>query len=112
MNHTLGHSQNMDLLISNNCRLTPSLLLWIFVANFEQFWENQVSQQASYTLHKMNRMKILIENPAMARLRDIFEGWGSAEINSWARQRPPLTLTPTAQDFSVEIAEKSDCPIY
>ena len=62
----------------------------------------------------MNRMKIFIENPVMANLRDIFGDGGqlTPEINSWARQWPPLTLTPTTQDFSVEIAEKSDCPIY
>ena len=51
-----------------------------------------MSQQASNTLHKMNRMKILIENPAMARLRDIFEGWGPADPRNKLMGAPMATI--------------------
>ena len=40
--------------------------------------KEQICEQASYTLHHINRAKLFTENSAMARLRDILRGWGSA----------------------------------
>ena len=40
--------------------------------------KEQICEQASYTLHHLNRAKLFTENSAMARLRDILKGWGSA----------------------------------
>ena len=40
--------------------------------------KEQICEQASYTLHHINRAKLFTENSAMARLRDIPRGWGSA----------------------------------
>ena len=40
--------------------------------------KEQICEQASYTLHHINRVKLFTENSAMARLWDILSGWGSA----------------------------------
>ena len=40
--------------------------------------KEQICEQASYTLHLINRAKLFTENSAMARLWDILRGWGSA----------------------------------
>ena len=39
----------------------------------------QICEQASNTLHRINRVKLFTENSAMARLRDTLKGWGPGD---------------------------------
>ena len=41
--------------------------------------KEQICEQASYTLHHINRAKLFTENSAMARIRDTLRGWGPAD---------------------------------
>ena len=41
----------------------------------------KICEQASNTLHHINRVKLFTENSAMARLRDILKGWGPGDPN-------------------------------
>ena len=50
--------------------------------------KEQICEQASYTLHHIDRAKLFTENSAMARLGDILRGWGvscppAAYVDTW-----------------------------
>ena len=52
--------------------------------------QEQIFEQASNTLHHINRTKIFTEISAMARLWDIFRGWGPADSKICSSALGPL----------------------
>ena len=54
--------------------------------------KEQICEQASYTLHHINRAKLFTENSAMARIRDILRGWGPADPRNILKQDSWCTI--------------------
>ena len=63
----------------------------------------KICEQASYTLHHINRAKLFTENSTTARLRDILRGWGLAALyftNSSGRISLPIKLVKITMGHS------------
>ena len=78
------------LIVQNlRCQNTKVVVLSVFLFN---------NRSASYTLHHLNRVKLFMENSAMARLRDILEGWGPVDPSNKLKQD---SLQYLSQSFGI-----------